>query len=376
MPTELEELVEFLHHGNTQIRQLAAENLVPYSERETSLFKGDQLTPVKDLKLLVKDYAPIAKNALIILINISYDREVLENISTDEVFLESILLRITNAKEPNANEIAMLLANMAKSDGIQRLLHLRRDVPLGLSTSKIVADQLMDCFVRGAKGSYNPKADFDYLAYLFADLAKFPAGQIYFTCPQFYDSVYPLTKLIPFTTHSSSVRRRGVASTIKNVAFSLPAHPVLLSPSGINILPYLLLPLAGPEEFSEDENDQLLEELQYLPLDKKRDSDCEILKTHLETLLLLTSIRQGRDTLREKGVYLVVRECHAAVEDEGVREGCERLVQVLMRDEEGDVQGGHERDMHALGRFQEAKKRDSQREINGEAAGRMVTQDD
>ena len=167
-----------------------------------------------------------------------------------------------------------------------------------------------------------------------------------------------------------------MASTIKNVAFSLPAHPVLLSPSGINILPYLLLPLAGPEEFSEDENDQLLEELQYLPLDKKRDSDCEILKTHLETLLLLTSIRQGRDTLREKGVYLVVRECHAAVEDEGVREGCERLVQVLMRDEEGDVQGGHERDMHALGRFQEAKKRDSQREINGEAAGRMVTQDD
>ena len=99
MPTELEEvlqhesvilqqllissnasqLVEFLHHGNTQIRQIgtapphtgtsptfpnndahplfsAAENLLPYSKTQPSIFKTAQLAPVKDLKLLVKDY--------------------------------------------------------------------------------------------------------------------------------------------------------------------------------------------------------------------------------------------------------------------------------------------------------------------------------
>ena len=66
----------------------------------------------------------------------------------------------------------MLLANMAKSDSIERLLTLKRDVALGLSASKIAIDQLMDCFVKGAEGSWNLKADFDYLAYLFADLAK------------------------------------------------------------------------------------------------------------------------------------------------------------------------------------------------------------
>ena len=66
----------------------------------------------------------------------------------------------------------MLLANMAKSDSIERVLTLKRDVPLGLSSSKIAIDQLMDCFVKGAEGSWNPNADFDYLAYLFADLAK------------------------------------------------------------------------------------------------------------------------------------------------------------------------------------------------------------
>lgn len=70
------QLVEFLHHGNTQIRQIgmhngdflvldlglmvvstAAENLVGYSSSQPSIFKTGQLTPVKDLKLLVKDYS-------------------------------------------------------------------------------------------------------------------------------------------------------------------------------------------------------------------------------------------------------------------------------------------------------------------------------
>lgn len=36
---------------------LAAENLLPYSKTQPVIFKVAQLRPVKDLKLLVKDYA-------------------------------------------------------------------------------------------------------------------------------------------------------------------------------------------------------------------------------------------------------------------------------------------------------------------------------
>ena len=77
-----------------------------------------------------------------------------------------------NAKEPNANLIAMLLANLTKSDQLKRILALNRAVPQGLSSSKNAMDQLMDCFVKGAEGRWNAKADFDYLAYVFADVAK------------------------------------------------------------------------------------------------------------------------------------------------------------------------------------------------------------
>jgi hypothetical protein len=56
MPTELEELVGFIANPNAQIRLLAAENLVPYSLSEPSIFKTEKLQPVKHLSFLVRDH--------------------------------------------------------------------------------------------------------------------------------------------------------------------------------------------------------------------------------------------------------------------------------------------------------------------------------
>jgi hypothetical protein len=64
------------------------------------LFKRNQLEPIKDLKLLIKDYAPIAKNALTILINISSDTEVLKSLAKDDALLETLLSRITVCQFP------------------------------------------------------------------------------------------------------------------------------------------------------------------------------------------------------------------------------------------------------------------------------------
>ena len=92
----------------------------------------------------------------------------------------------------------------------------------------------------------------------------------------------------------------------------------------------------GGEEYSLEEMEKLPEEVQLLEPDKEREKDLGIVKTHLETLCLLTTTREGREVVREMGVYPVVRECHASVEDEEVRELCDRFVQVVMRDEDGE----------------------------------------
>lgn len=87
--------------------KIAAEHLVGYSQSHTTLFKRNQLEPVKDLKLLIKDYQPIAKNALTILINISSDAEVLKSLAKDDAFLESLLSRITVCQFPNVWDSVM-----------------------------------------------------------------------------------------------------------------------------------------------------------------------------------------------------------------------------------------------------------------------------
>lgn len=267
------------------------------------------------------------------LVNLSSDSEILENLMSDDKFLDVVLLNITSPVEPNANLLAMLLANLAKHDSIKRIGEKTQDAPEKLGSHERVLNQLMDLFVKGADGSFNKHADYDYLAYLFADLAKHPEIRQFFVTKQEYDEAIPLTKIRVFTEHKSDVRRKGVASTIKNVAFDVPSHPLFLSEDDIHILPYVLLPIMGSEEYDDDDMDGMLPELALLPPDKQRDKDNNIVQTHIETLLLLTSTRHGRDLMREVKVYPIIRETHLRVEDEGVRDACDRLVNMLMSDE-------------------------------------------
>ncbi len=79
-----------------------------------------------------------------------------------------------NPKEPNADLICMLLANLSKSPSITRLVTLARTTIPALSPSKLAVTQLLELFNKGAEGGYNPEARFDYLAWFFGDLAKVP----------------------------------------------------------------------------------------------------------------------------------------------------------------------------------------------------------
>jgi hypothetical protein len=243
----------------------------------------------------------------------------------------------------------MLLANLSKSQSLDRLLSRTRPAPLDkppISTSTNAMDQLMDCFIKAAPNKSTKH--YDYLSYVFADLSRHEAGRKYFLTKQEYDEVVPITKVTVFTDeHGSLVRRKGVASTLKNVCFETSAHKFLLSESGANVLPYVLLPLAGNEELSEDDTEGMLPDLQLLPPDKERDSNPEVLVTHLETLLLLTTSREGRDLMRKVKVYPIIRDCHLHVEIEKVREACDRLVQVLLMDEADDGPGKEVREDQA-----------------------------
>lgn len=106
-----------------------------------------------------------------------------------------------------------------------------------------------------------------------------------------------------------------------------------------------------------------MDELQLLEPDKEREKDVEIMKTHLETLLLLSTTREGRDVLRKVKVYPILRECHLQVDHEEVREACDRVVQIVMRKEEGeeeDIPDGHGGDSGRLVELKDGEDEDEE----------------
>lgn len=84
-----------------------------------------------------------------------------------------------------------------------------------------------------------------------------------------------IQRLFPFTEHPDSIARRGIVGILRNCIFDIENHEWLLSPE-IDLLSHLLLPLAGPEEFDDEDNDKLPISLQYLPETKTRESDSDI----------------------------------------------------------------------------------------------------
>ncbi|XP_031465326.1 protein HGH1 homolog [Phasianus colchicus] len=140
-------------------------------------------------------------------------------------------------------------------------------------------------------------------------------------------------RLLPLVGDAeSAVLRRGAVGALRNCCFQHEHHEWLLSDE-VDLLPSLLLPLAGPEEFPEDEMERLPVELQYLPEDKEREPEPDIRRMLLEALLLLTATKAGRLLLREKGTYVVLRELHRCEKDPEVLSACEKLIQVLIGDE-------------------------------------------
>lgn len=90
------------------------------------------------------------------------------------------------------------------------------------------------------------------------------------------------------------------------------------------------------------------EDIQLLPPTKTREADAHLRVTLLESLVLLTTSRQGRDYLREKKTYPVIQKMHLAEPEEGVKEIAEQIVNMLMRDEAPEITEIQEDDEDAI----------------------------
>ncbi|SPO24630.1 uncharacterized protein UTRI_01594_B [Ustilago trichophora] len=227
------------------------------------------------------------------------------------------------------------------------------------------------------------KTNCNFLASVFANTTVLPRGRDWFVSPLSASTAaasataqaalargvdeqgaipaateYPVARIMAFTEHPNLIRRGGVISTLKNVLFVKSAHKLLIAPppardgedemlagalrattrppSSVDILPYLLLPLCDGKELAEvdlEDQEELPEECQMLPEDKKRERDPALRLMLVESLLLLCTNIYGRQCLRARGAYVVVRSAHLVEPDEKIAEAVLRLVNILKRDE-------------------------------------------
>ncbi|KAF9995400.1 hypothetical protein BGZ65_008952, partial [Modicella reniformis] len=83
--------------------------------------------------------------------------------------------------------------------------------------------------------------------------------------------------------------------------------------------------------------EKMPEDIQLLPPTKKREVDTHLRVLILETLVLLTTTRHGRDYLREKMTYRVIQKMHEVETEDQVQEVTEQVVNMLMRDEAREI---------------------------------------
>ncbi|ORX78558.1 DUF383/DUF384 domain-containing protein [Basidiobolus meristosporus CBS 931.73] len=336
MEEQFLELTTFLNDPKAEVRQLAVKHVLSFTTKDSGylpLFKKHGPQVIGDLKKLCREPTLVAHDALSALINLTSDQEIIEYLN-DMGFIKLLVLIIIIPKSILADLACMLLANISKSESVCAKLMEATSTPVdSLTKSHRVIDQLAEIFVKGYERKYNTNAEFHFLASVFANITTIPPGRNFFIDKSEADNEAPLSKITCFTEDKHVIRRGGVISTIKNCCFATARHMELLDEEQINVLPSILLPLCGPEEFDLDDMDGMPEEVQLLPESKKREADPHLRRILLEALVLLTTTREGRDILRAKKVYPIVREAHLAEQDSEIQEVADRIVQMIMRDE-------------------------------------------
>ncbi|XP_066121535.1 protein HGH1 homolog [Saccopteryx bilineata] len=327
LEAEAAKLLPFLEPGvRADLQEEAARHVLALtgSGQGRTLLAG-QAALLRALVELAAAPAPApARDASRALVNLAADSGLHDPLLAADPGLPARLLgRALDPQWPWAEEAAAVLANLSREPAPCASL-------MEVLTACEPGESGLERLVRAlCTPGYNARAPLHYLGPVLSNLSQRPAARAFLLDPD----RCVVQRLLPLTQYpDSTVRRGGVVGTLRNCCFEHRHHKWLLGPE-VDILPFLLLPLAGPEEFSEEEMERLPVDLQYLPPDKQREPDADIRKMLIEAIMLLTATAPGRQQVRDQGAYLILRELHSWEPESDVRLTCEKLIQVLIGDE-------------------------------------------
>lgn len=198
------------------------------------------------------------------LINLDVSKDCPPLQTPPDNIISQALKNIFDPESRIADHCCMILSNLSRPS------HLIEKVIDIIENSHKSFEELINVFTKNQFNKNNAKLH--YLGPVLSNLSQSHRVRMQIL----HKNKCVIQRLLPFTEYKDSlVRRGGIVGTLKNCCFETDFHEWLLSKE-VDILPRLLLPLAGNEEFDEEDNDKLPLELQFLPEDKMREDDPDI----------------------------------------------------------------------------------------------------
>jgi len=332
-PGELTELVEFLVSPSPQIRKITAENILGFTVTEEGKSALRNTDIVKNLCKLVetKQDDEVMRAALSSLINLSGDSFYVVSILETNIMNSLVTTAHQDVVEEAILELTtILISNLTHyQKGCMKLLQLENQATssalFGVNVTKLI-----NSFVFRERG---PKDAFSWVSPILMNVTQLPEGRKLILKP----SKNIFTLLMPTINDASLRRRLGIIGLVKNCCFEVEAHNYLLSEE-VDLLSQLLLPLRGSEKLDDKDQEGMDSKLHNINnLDKQREQIPECRKMILESMLMLTKTRSGRDFMRKKKVYPILREHDKTETDEKNKDLIQELVEILILTDEADI---------------------------------------
>ncbi|XP_071944500.1 protein HGH1 homolog [Antedon mediterranea] len=323
---ETEEIFQFLSpSARIDVKAFALDYVLGLtSTTEGKALLSSDKRYIESIFSLTKDStSSIVKDSYIALIGLSADDAFANTMITDYCIVPSLLEYIVNEESDHVDTVCMLLANLSRNSFCcRKLIELIDSEECSVKLSKIV-----EVF---CQKKFNKKENnLDHLGLFLSNITQLREGRVFVLDR----TQCVVQRLLPYTEYDASeMRKGGVIGALRNCCFETDDHEWLLSDK-VEILPHLLLPLAGPEELTEEDMEGMPDDLQYLGDDKKREPNPNIRKMLIESICQLCSTKEGRKIVKDKRTYVIIRELHKTENDKEVCVAIEHLIQLLIGDE-------------------------------------------
>eukprot|EP01132_Coremiostelium_polycephalum_P009329 gene9329-11442_t len=338
---QLAELVPFLQDPKAEIKILALQHLLSVSDSQEArdILKK---TPIVNnlIKLIGDNNLIIDRHALTILINLCQDSDLLAEITKKNI-VPRLVDGSTNSKNKLSEIYSMLLSNVTHTkEGCLQLMQSGKELE-GFFIMKLIDFLTLE----SDKPDYMKSPKNNWIINTVLNVTQIQEGRK-IVLDKNNNVLAPVLNL---ARHEDIIKRRGILGIIRNCCYSEIHHDYILN--DIGILSTLILPIRGSDQLTDDEMNGLdiIYHNKSIPSDNKRESDLECRKMLIDSLVFLTGTKKARVFMRDSKVYPIIRNYYNSESDEYIRDNIEKVVEILLRDEEPDgVQSSQEKKISEL----------------------------